>query len=321
MVLKEQVGLARWAAVAAGLAGVVLILRPGAAAFDPGAAWALAAATFVALRDLHRLGRAAPTARDWAVWAGGLHRNPTWHALSVRQAAAVGRWRSSRSAVALRLGMNRRNDCRGLMGSLDASSNAAPDTLTFHHDCRAGRLLFQLFLWLLMASRNRWTTRSVSASKDFAPPTRPVCFELHAYRQLGMISRAGGAWVTSLVFSRRSGRQWSSARARGKGLSGFWGPAWECGPPRSAMRQAPQPNATPQRTRSELPMAFAEIRWRQAVTVLAIVVWAAKKGWAGPSGRKPCIFLSRRRTSIREHSARWASSTSWCRPVVGPGRP
>ena len=30
----------------------MLILRPGAAAFDPGAAWALAAATFVALRDL-----------------------------------------------------------------------------------------------------------------------------------------------------------------------------------------------------------------------------------------------------------------------------
>ena len=52
LVLKERVGFARWAAVAAGLAGVVLILRPGAAAFDPGAGWALAAAAFVALRDL-----------------------------------------------------------------------------------------------------------------------------------------------------------------------------------------------------------------------------------------------------------------------------
>ena len=51
-VLKERVGPMRWAAVAAGLGGVLIILRPGTAAFDAGAVWALAAALSVALRDL-----------------------------------------------------------------------------------------------------------------------------------------------------------------------------------------------------------------------------------------------------------------------------
>ncbi len=52
LVLREQVGARRWSAVAAGLLGVLLILRPGTAAFHTGAFWALAAALAIALRDL-----------------------------------------------------------------------------------------------------------------------------------------------------------------------------------------------------------------------------------------------------------------------------
>lgn len=50
--LKEHVGGRRWAAVALGLAGVLVIVRPGTAAFDPAGLWALAAALLVAGRDL-----------------------------------------------------------------------------------------------------------------------------------------------------------------------------------------------------------------------------------------------------------------------------
>ncbi len=52
LVLREWVGWRRWSAVLAGLAGVLLILRPGTAAFDPAAGWSLAAAVAVAARDL-----------------------------------------------------------------------------------------------------------------------------------------------------------------------------------------------------------------------------------------------------------------------------
>lgn len=52
LVLREPVGARRWAAVAAGLLGVLVILRPGTAAFDPAAGWALAAACCIAGRDL-----------------------------------------------------------------------------------------------------------------------------------------------------------------------------------------------------------------------------------------------------------------------------
>lgn len=52
VVLAERVPPSRWAAVTLGLVGVLLILRPGAAAISGGAAWALAAAIGLALRDL-----------------------------------------------------------------------------------------------------------------------------------------------------------------------------------------------------------------------------------------------------------------------------
>ena len=52
LVLKERVATTRWLAVATGLAGVLVILRPGTGALEAGALWALATALFVALRDL-----------------------------------------------------------------------------------------------------------------------------------------------------------------------------------------------------------------------------------------------------------------------------
>jgi drug/metabolite transporter (DMT)-like permease len=47
--LKEQVGIRRWLAILACFVGVLIILRPGLAAIQPGALWALAAAVFFAL--------------------------------------------------------------------------------------------------------------------------------------------------------------------------------------------------------------------------------------------------------------------------------
>lgn len=50
--LGERVGWRRWGAIAAGMAGVLIILRPGAADFDPNALWGLLAALGIAARDV-----------------------------------------------------------------------------------------------------------------------------------------------------------------------------------------------------------------------------------------------------------------------------
>lgn len=50
--LREPVGWRRWMAVAVGFAGVLLIVRPGAAGFGAPALYALAAVVFVVIRDL-----------------------------------------------------------------------------------------------------------------------------------------------------------------------------------------------------------------------------------------------------------------------------
>jgi drug/metabolite transporter (DMT)-like permease len=50
--LKEPVGLRRWLAALAGFFGVLLIVRPGTAAFSPAALLILAAVATVVLRDL-----------------------------------------------------------------------------------------------------------------------------------------------------------------------------------------------------------------------------------------------------------------------------
>jgi drug/metabolite transporter (DMT)-like permease len=50
--LKEPVGWRRWLATAFGFAGVILIIRPGTAAFSPAALLILASVAFIVLRDL-----------------------------------------------------------------------------------------------------------------------------------------------------------------------------------------------------------------------------------------------------------------------------
>lgn len=49
---KEQVGWRRWSAVAVGFSGVLLIIRPGMAGFDPAALLVLLAVLTIAARDL-----------------------------------------------------------------------------------------------------------------------------------------------------------------------------------------------------------------------------------------------------------------------------
>lgn len=49
LVLKERVGPRRWAAVAIGFIGTLIIIRPGLIEFNPGSAYALAAGTFLAI--------------------------------------------------------------------------------------------------------------------------------------------------------------------------------------------------------------------------------------------------------------------------------
>lgn len=62
LVLGERVGARRWAAVAVGLAGVLLILRPGPGGFGAGSLLALGAVVAVTLREVatRRMGRAIP---------------------------------------------------------------------------------------------------------------------------------------------------------------------------------------------------------------------------------------------------------------------
>ncbi|MGQ0566053.1 MAG: DMT family transporter [Gemmobacter sp.] len=52
LLLGEQVGWRRWTAVGVGFAGVLLILRPGAAGFDPNALWAVLGVAGLAARDI-----------------------------------------------------------------------------------------------------------------------------------------------------------------------------------------------------------------------------------------------------------------------------
>lgn len=52
VVLREPVGWRRWSAILVGFAGVMIILRPGSAAFEPAALLAVAGVAGIAVRDL-----------------------------------------------------------------------------------------------------------------------------------------------------------------------------------------------------------------------------------------------------------------------------
>lgn len=51
-ILGETVGWRRWAAVLAGLLGMMIVIRPGTAGFDPAALWAVMGVSALAARDL-----------------------------------------------------------------------------------------------------------------------------------------------------------------------------------------------------------------------------------------------------------------------------
>jgi len=57
--LREQVGWRRWSAIFIGLAGVLIIIRPGLTGFDYNALWAVLAVVGIGMRDL--LSRPIPT--------------------------------------------------------------------------------------------------------------------------------------------------------------------------------------------------------------------------------------------------------------------
>lgn len=63
LLLREKVGWRRWTAVCTGFAGVLLILRPGSAGFDPNALWAVMGVAGLAARDIcaRRMDRSLPT--------------------------------------------------------------------------------------------------------------------------------------------------------------------------------------------------------------------------------------------------------------------
>ncbi len=52
VLLGEKVGWRRWGAILVGLSGVLVILRPGMAGFDPNALWAVAGMLLLAVRDV-----------------------------------------------------------------------------------------------------------------------------------------------------------------------------------------------------------------------------------------------------------------------------
>lgn len=52
LVLREEVPLRRWLAIACGFAGVILIIRPGMEGFEPVTLWVLVSVAGLALRDL-----------------------------------------------------------------------------------------------------------------------------------------------------------------------------------------------------------------------------------------------------------------------------
>lgn len=68
--LGERVGWRRWTAIAVGFGGVLLVIRPGMAGFDPNLLWALLSVVGLGLRDLFtRRVPARISTAQLSVWA------------------------------------------------------------------------------------------------------------------------------------------------------------------------------------------------------------------------------------------------------------
>ena len=69
--LGEVVGLRRWAAVVAGLVGVLVVMRPGTAAFQPAAVFAVASATSWSVAAVLTRKLAGDRASATMLWSAG----------------------------------------------------------------------------------------------------------------------------------------------------------------------------------------------------------------------------------------------------------
>jgi drug/metabolite transporter (DMT)-like permease len=70
-VLGEQVGLRRWIAICIGFVGILIILQPGAQAFEPALIWPILSAILFALYSVFtRLGARKDTAKTSFFWTG-----------------------------------------------------------------------------------------------------------------------------------------------------------------------------------------------------------------------------------------------------------
>jgi drug/metabolite transporter (DMT)-like permease len=76
LILREQVGWRRWTAILVGFAGMLLVVRPGTAAFELQALWAVLGVIGLSARDLatRRIPKDIPTMRltAWGFFAVGL---------------------------------------------------------------------------------------------------------------------------------------------------------------------------------------------------------------------------------------------------------
>ncbi|MGF1632176.1 MAG: DMT family transporter [Kiloniellaceae bacterium] len=98
LVFGEKVGWRRYSAIAAGFAGVMIIVRPGAEGFNVYAFWALASVGFMVLRDLstRSFSHAIPslfvafvTAVLTAAFAGAVALTRAWQPLGLEQFALL----------------------------------------------------------------------------------------------------------------------------------------------------------------------------------------------------------------------------------------
>ncbi len=98
LILREPVGWRRYLAIAIGLVGVLIIVRPGSEGFDVFALWALAAVGFITMRDLstRRMSAEAPalgivfvTALAITLAAGAVGLVADWSPVEVQHGAAL----------------------------------------------------------------------------------------------------------------------------------------------------------------------------------------------------------------------------------------
>lgn len=144
LILGERVGWRRWTAILAGLAGVIVILRPGLAGFDANALWAVLGVIGLSLRDLstRRVPADVTTLQlsAWAFAAVGLAGLLLSLGLATSMATP-----SPRTAVELAFGLG-----FGLVGYAALTAAVRMGDLSVVAPFRYTRIVFALALGLLL---------------------------------------------------------------------------------------------------------------------------------------------------------------------------